>query len=101
MLSQNSLQLFVINHWAATNSSIDISFLLEKPAGKNGFITVKDGRLVKPDGSMMRLWGVNITDWTRGSVQIPAKEEASFWAQTLSRYGINCVRLTFKLTYMN
>lgn len=94
-LSSNLLQPFVINHRAATYSSIDISFLLEKPAGRNGFITVKDGRLVKPDGSRMRFWGVNITDWTRGSVQIPTKEEASFWAQTLSRHGINCVRLTF------
>ena len=93
--SNNLPQPFVINHRAATNSSIDISFLLEKPAGKSGFIAVEDGRLVKPDGSRVRLWGVNITDWTRGSVQIPTKEEAPIWAQILSRYGINCVRLTF------
>lgn len=95
VLSPVLTQPFVINHRAATNSSIDISFLLEKPAGKTGFIKVKDGRMVKPDGSRMRLWGVNITDWTPGSVQIPSKDEASFWAQTLSSYGINCVRLTF------
>lgn len=94
-LSNNFLQPFIIDHRDVTHSSVDISFLLEKPAGENGFITVKDGRLVKPDGSRMRLWGVNITDWTRGSVQIPTREEAPFWAQTLSRYGINCVRLTF------
>ncbi len=91
----DSPQPFVIDYRSAANSPVDVSFLLEKPAGKSGFITVKDGKFVKPDGSRIRLWGVNITDWTRGSVQIPDKEQSVFYADVLARLGINCVRLTF------
>lgn len=80
---------------AGPDSRIDVSFLLEKPAGKNGFITARDGHLVKPDGSRQRFWGVNITDWSRGSVQIPDKADAEFHARTLARAGVNIVRLTF------
>lgn len=86
---------FSIDHRSAGADAIDISFLLEKPAGKTGFIQSRDGILVRPDGTQIKLWGVNITDWTRGSVQIPEMEDAAFYAKTLSRFGINCVRLTF------
>lgn len=96
-MSQNNitLQPFMIDHRNAENSVIDLSYLLEKPAGKQGFVTVRNGHFYKRDGKRLRLWGVNITDWTRGSVQIPSKEDAAFWAKTLSRFGVNCVRLTF------
>jgi len=40
------LQPFSINHANVGDEAIDISFLLEKPAGKSRFITVQDGRLV-------------------------------------------------------
>jgi hypothetical protein len=39
--------------------------------------------------------GVHLTDWSRGSVLLPTKEDAPMWASTLARYGINCVRLHF------
>jgi len=93
--SFSGLQPFSIDHANTGTGAVDISFLLEKPAGKDGFITVNDGKLVKPNGDRIRLWGVNITDWTKGSVQIPEKNEAELYAKTLARYGINCVRLTF------
>jgi hypothetical protein len=38
---------------------------------------------------------VNITDWSPGSRQIPAKKYAAYWAATLARYGVNCVRFQF------
>jgi len=89
------LKPFTIDHRAASNSLIDLSFLLDAPAGKNGFIRVEKGHLVKPDGKRIRFWGVNLTDWSRGSVMVPPKEDAPLWAATLARFGVNCVRLHF------
>src|SRR5512141_1627529 len=91
----NLLKPFVMNHRAATTSPADVSFLLDAPAGKNGFVRVAGGHLVKPDGTRLRLWGVHLTDWSRGSVLLPPKEDAPMWASTLARYGVNCVRLHF------
>ncbi|HEX7632447.1 MAG TPA: hypothetical protein VF388_09955 [Lacunisphaera sp.] len=89
-------QPYVIDHLARTGSPVDVSFLLGKdPAGKDGYITVKDGHLVKPDGSRFRIWGVNITGWTRGGTLLPPKDQAEAWAQALARVGVNCVRMHF------
>ena len=79
----------------ASPSSIDLSFLLDAPAGKRGFLRVANGHLATADGKRIRLWGVNITDWSPGSRQIPDKADAAFWAQVLARFGVNCVRLQF------
>lgn len=76
-------------------SPVDVSFLLDAPAGKHGFIEVRNGHLATGDGHRIRLWGVNITDWSPGSQQIPAKDQAAFWAGTLARFGVNCVRFQF------
>ncbi|HEU0006213.1 MAG TPA: hypothetical protein VFS12_09510 [Terriglobia bacterium] len=84
-----------MNHREGASSLIDVSFLLEAPAGKGGFIRVQDSHFVKPDGKRIRFWGVNLTDWSKGSVMIPPKEDAPMWAATLSRFGVNCVRLHF------
>jgi hypothetical protein len=91
----SALKPFVINHHARTNSDVDVSFLLEAPAGKDGFIRVQDGHLVKPDGKRFRIWGVNLTGWTRGSTLLPPKEEAPLWAAEMARLGINCARFHF------
>ena len=96
--AQRSDSLFVpftMEHRAADSSSLDLSFLLDAPAGKHGFARVRDGHLVRGDGARLRLWGVHLTDWSRGSVLLPPKEDAPMWASTLARYGINCVRLHF------
>ena len=60
--SVGGLKPFTIDHRAGSNSLIDLSFLLDAPAGKNGFIRVEKGHLVKPDGKRIRFWGVNLTD---------------------------------------
>jgi len=86
---------FTMNHEARTDSPADVSFLLDAPAGKYGFIQVKDGHLVQPNGQRFRIWGVNITGWTKGSELLPPKEEAPLWAATLARFGVNCVRFHF------
>src|ERR1035438_5858341 len=77
------LKPFTMNHRQGTNSIINLSFLLDAPAGKDGFIRVDGGHLVKPDGQPIRFWGFNLTEWSRGSVSIPSKEDAPVWADTL------------------
>jgi hypothetical protein len=89
------LKPFVIDHRAATTSPADVSFLNEAPAGKNGFIRVQGGHFVKPDGKRIRFWGVHLTDWSPGSIELPAKEDSTMYARTLARYGVNMVRLHF------
>jgi hypothetical protein len=84
-----------MDHRGTVESQVDLSFLLEAPAGKAGFVRVADGHLVSADGRRLRLWGVNITDWSKGSGMLPPREEAPRWAATLARFGINCVRLHF------
>ncbi|HVU33990.1 MAG TPA: hypothetical protein VHE61_11185 [Opitutaceae bacterium] len=89
------LQPFVIDHRDRVDSPVDVSFLLDPPAGKYGFITVKDGHLVQGNGRRFRIWGVNLTGWTLGSSNLPPKDQAAFWAKTLARAGIDCVRFHF------
>ncbi len=92
-----ALQPFTIDHRKAqlARSPVDVSFLLDAPAGKHGFVRAQSAHLVTGDGKRIRFWGVNITDWSKGSVMIPSKEDAPLWAATLARFGVNCVRLQF------
>lgn len=74
---------------------VDLSFLHPGPAGKDGFIRVQGGHLTNPDGTRIRFWGVHLTDWSPGSILLPPKDDIPMWASTLSRYGVNIVRLHF------
>jgi len=92
-LSAQNIQMqpFTIDWRNNADSIVNLSFLLESPAGKDGFIRIKNGHLVKPGGERFRIWGVNVT----GSACFPSKEDASIFAEHLSRFGINCVRFHF------
>jgi hypothetical protein len=90
-----ALKPFEMNHRATVSSVADVSFLLDAPAGKDGFIRVQDGHLVKPNGERIRFWGVHLTDWSKGSVLLPPKKDTAMWADTLARFGVNMVRLHF------
>ncbi|MBM3859519.1 MAG: hypothetical protein FJ395_07715 [Verrucomicrobia bacterium] len=72
----------------AASSPADVSFLL-KPA--NDRITVKNGHLVRGDGSRFRIWGINAT----GQAGLPATNAAPIIAARLAALGINCVRFHF------
>ena len=72
-------------------SPADLSFLLDAPAGKDGFVRAEGGRLVRPDGKRLRIWGVNVS--ARGA--FPPKEDAPAIAARLARTGINGVRFHF------
>lgn len=89
------MQPFALDPRQGGESVVDLSFLLDAPAGKRGFVHVADGHLVTGDGKRLRLWGVNVTDWSKGSVMLPPKEDSAVWAATLARFGVNCVRLHF------
>src|SRR5690606_34365637 len=89
------MQPFVMDHRGSSASLVDLSFLLERPAGRQGFVAVRDGHLVRPDGQRLRLWGVNLTDWSPGSLMLPAHADAQRYAAALARFGGNCVRLHF------
>jgi hypothetical protein len=95
--SQDRMVPFPIDHRRAglSRSPVDVSFLLDAPAGKDGFIKVENGHLVTGNGQRIRFWGVNITDWSEGSRQIPSKNDAPFWATTFARFGVNSVRFQF------
>lgn len=73
------------------DSKLNLSFLLDKPAGKNGFISIKNGHFVKPTGERFKMWGVNLT----GGACFPEKKDAPLVAAYLARFGINCVRLHY------
>lgn len=80
---------FEIDHWAGQGSPVDARFLLDPPAGKYGFITIRDGHLAYPDGRRFRIWGVNLSF----SGNLPRKEDAPRYADLLARHGINCIRV--------
>lgn len=90
-----AFQPFAIDHKNRVDSPADVSFLLDAPAGNHGFITVKDGHLAKGNGERFRIWGVNLTGWTKSSANLPPKNEAALWAKVLARAGVNCVRFHF------
>ena len=67
------LKPFVMDHRAGGASPADVSFLLDAPAGKDGFIRIHDGHFVEPGGRRIDFWGVHLTDWSRGSILLPVR----------------------------
>ncbi len=70
---------------------VDLSYLLQKPAGANGFLTVRNGHLATAEGDQLRIWGINLT----AGATVPAKREAPDYARFFAQRGINCVRFHF------
>lgn len=68
-----------------------VAFLLDAPAGKDGFIRASNGHLVKPNGERFRVWGMNLT----GPANFPSQEDAPAFAAQLAGVGLNCVRFLF------
>jgi hypothetical protein len=85
------LRPFTVDWSSPPDSPASVSFLLDAPAGKHGFLRVGDGHLVRPDGSRFRIWGANATM----KACLPTKEDAPRVAAHLARYGLNCVRFHF------
>lgn len=70
--------------------AIDLTGLLDAPAGQHGFVGVKDdGHFYYEDGSRARFFGTNVG----GSACAPPKEESPVIAARLAKYGVNMLRL--------
>ncbi len=68
---------------------VDVSFLNHKPAGKFGFVTVRDGRFVlAKTGREIRFWGTCLS----AGANFPSHEQAEKIARRLAAFGVNIVR---------
>ena len=74
---------------ALAGSALDMSGLLEAPAGRHGFLTVRGDRFVFEDGTEARFWGGNFF----GEANFPEKEDAERLADIVARAGANIIRL--------
>ncbi len=84
---------FVISYDGPENAS-SVAHLLDAPAGKHGFVRVRDGHFCT-DAGPIRFHATNLT----GPANFPAHEVADKLAARLARFGINCVRLHFMDTW--
>jgi hypothetical protein len=73
----------------AAGSALDVSFLLPAPAGRDGFVAVKEGRLAFSRGGRARFLGVSLIP----PAAFLEPERADALASRLARCGINLVRL--------
>ena len=80
---------FQLSHNAPDNVT-NFKHLLDAPAGKHGFIYVKNGRFVTKKGTI-RFNGTNLT----GSANFPSAKDADKLADRLAGLGINCVRIHY------
>jgi hypothetical protein len=71
-----------------TSSVINMKGWLDAPAGKHGFVQMKNDDLEFKDGTKVKFWGVNIAS-NRPFVE---SGEATRWAEFIATYGINAVR---------
>jgi hypothetical protein len=71
----------------ASESVTNISWLNDKPAGRDGFVHVKDGHLFAGE-KRLRIFGVN----TCFAANFPDKSMAPKVAARMAKFGINCVR---------
>jgi len=70
-------------------SALDVSFLLHKPAGKHGHLTMQDSHFAFVDGTRVKFLGTNICSAEPGTV---TREMADYLARKFPKYGINAVR---------
>jgi hypothetical protein len=74
---------------AVKGSALDMSSLLDAPAGTHGFVTVKGDRFVFEDGTPARFWGGNFF----GEANFPDRADAERLADIVARSGANIVRM--------
>ncbi|MBI9070268.1 MAG: hypothetical protein JEY94_01635 [Melioribacteraceae bacterium] len=71
-----------------SDSRITMNNWLDAPAGKHGFLEMKNDELVFEDGEKIKFWGVNICS----ARPYTTHEEVDQWVKTLAAFGINGVR---------
>ena len=78
---------FVLPWDDASESATNISWLNDRPAGRDGFVRVQDGHLFAGQ-KRLRIFGVN----TCFAANFPDKDMAPKVAARMAKFGINCVR---------
>ncbi len=74
----------------AEGAALDMSFTLDAPAGKHGYITVgKDGSTVFENGTKALFWGTNLV----GADCFLTKDKSDLMVKRLAKLGVNLVRL--------
>lgn len=73
---------------APARSVIDMADWLDKPAGKHGYVIMKNDKLVFEDGQTVKFWGTNICS----NLPFMSNPEAVEWANFLAGFGFNGVR---------
>jgi hypothetical protein len=68
---------------------LDVSFLLDAPAGKHGFLTVKGDKFFFEDGTEARFWGGNLF----AEANFPTHKEAEALADRIAMTGANIIRM--------
>jgi len=71
----------------ASDSSTNLSSWLDKPAGRDGFVSIKNGHLFA-NGKRLRLFGVNLAF----AANFPTHADSQKIAARMAKFGINCVR---------
>ena len=89
MVSSHAAELFpfVLPWDDASPAATNVSAWLEAPAGKGGFVTVKDGHLFA-NGKRLRIFGVNLAF----GANFPTHADAEKVAARMAKFGINGVR---------
>jgi hypothetical protein len=70
-------------------TALDMSFLLDAPAGRHGFLTVKGDKFFFQDGTEARFWGGNLFS----EANFPTHKQAEALAERIALTGANLVRM--------
>jgi hypothetical protein len=73
----------------AKGTALDMSFLLDVPAGKHGSLTVKGDKFFFEDGAEARFWGGNLF----AEANFPTHKQAEALAERIAQTGANLVRM--------
>lgn len=73
-----------------SGSALDVSYILDAPAGKHGCVSAKGDGFVYADGTKAKFWGTNIS----GKANFPEKKDAEKLAEEIAQNGFNMVRMT-------
>ena len=73
----------------AKGTALDMSFLLDAPAGKHGTLTVKGDKFFFEDGAEARFWGGNLF----AEANFPTHKQAEALAERIAQTGANLVRM--------
>ncbi len=73
----------------AKGTALDMSFLLDAPAGKHGTLAVKGDKFFFQDGTEARFWGGNLF----AEANFPTHKQAEALAERIAQTGANLIRM--------